>query len=310
MKKHLLFFILFLSFRLFGQEVKTDTLPDFTKMNMDINQRVLSPPTIRNIDTIIDFFGEENWDTDFEIVSDDLIINKRRYFPNSKIIHKEFIRLNDFKYHYLENDSLNDNRLMAKGDFVVSKDVPMSIDTIEFIDPQTYESFARIIKHPKLLKDGEWFEADSVFLYGGHYKNDKREGKWTKHRRQEGIEEAELVYKDGILISSELNLVSKHDTNGIKAVLIGKWCVQTENHQSDIFNLSKSGCPSRFYYQFNANGTFEFLIGTSLMQEGDNLDTWKINKQFQLEHGDYKTGRIRRYKLLLVRQNVVQLRML
>jgi antitoxin component YwqK of YwqJK toxin-antitoxin module len=305
MKKCLLFFTLFMSFNLFGQEVKVE----FNDAFPDNKPPIFPPIKIKRIDTILELFPDYKWETDKEIVSNSQIIAVRRYFPNTKIINKEFIRVNKFKYHYLENDSLNNNRLIAEGDFSVSLNPFMCIDTSLRIDVYTYETFSLVVKQPKLLKDGEWFEADSVFLYRGHYKNDKREGKWTKHRREEGIEEAELIYKDGILISSELNLVSKRDTNAIKFVLIGKWCVEEKHHQSDIFNLTKSSCSSRFYFQFNADTTFEYINGLSKYQD-KNFDTWKINEQFQLEHGDYRTGRIRRYKLLLVRQNVVQLRMI
>ncbi len=313
MKKYVLFFTFFMSFNLSGQEVKVefnDQFPDFTKITADPNKHVFPPPKIKRTDTILELFDEHNWATDREIISDNQVIGKRRYFSNSKIISKEFIRVNKFRYHYLENDSLNDNRLMAEGDFIVSLNPFLSIDTSLRIDAYTYETFSLVVKRPNLLKEGEWFEADSVFLYRGNYKNGKREGKWAKHQRIDGIDEAELIYKNGILISNELNLVSKRDTNAIKAVLIGKWCAETRHHQSNILKLTKSNCYSRFYFQFNADATFEYINGTPPMHQDKSFDTWKINEQFQLEHGDYRTGKIRRYKLLLVRQNEVQLRML
>ena len=305
MKKYALFFTLFMSFNLFGQEVKNtfnDAFPDFTKITVDPNKYVFPPPKIKRTDTILELFDEHNWATDREIVSDNQVIGKKRYFSNSKIISKEFIRVNKFKYHYLENDSLNGNRLMAEGDFIVSLNPFLSIDTSLRIDAYTYETFSLVVKRPNLLKDGEWFEADSVFIYRGTYKNSKREGKWTKHKRENGIEEAELIYKNDTLISSELNLLSKGDTNGMKAVLIGKWCVKESNGDIYTLNLTKFNCGSNKYFKFNQNGTFEFCyLGDT--QDAFKNYSWRINDKLELEI----LGRGLSYKLLMLHENDMRL---
>lgn len=304
MKNSLLFLTLFMSFRLLGQEAKNvfdDTFSDFTKTDAD-------PSKIKKIDTILQFFSVYNRKTDVEIVLGNRLISSRRYFLNSKIIKQEFMRINKFRYHCLENDSLNDNKLIAKGDFIVSLNPFLSIDTIAMINPITYETVEQIQKLPTLLKDGEWFESDSIFLYQGNYKYGKREGKWTKHRRMDGIDEAELIYENGTLISSELNLVLKSDTNAIKALLIGKWCVTKRDHKSDTIVLTKADCDSRFYFKFSKNGVFEYINEKSSTPQNESFDNWKINRQFELEYGDYRTGKIRHSKLISVRQNVIKLR--
>jgi hypothetical protein len=302
MKNFVLFCLLLMTCPILGQESKvaaSNDFPDFIKVIKQTNL----PIKINKIDTILELFSENNWDTDFDIVSNNQMISKRRYFPNTKIINKEFIRVNKFKYHYLENDSLNNNRLIAEGDFIVSVNPLMSIDTIQTIDPNTYETIEQIIKRPKLLKDGEWFESDSVFLYRGNYKNDKREGKWTKHKRNYGIEEAELTYKNGTLIETKLNLLSKGDTNAIKAALIGKWCREAPyNIETYTWNFTKSNCLSKIYFKFNENGVFEFYHKND---HSPLLDSWEINDKLELQFFQNK-----HFKLIKLSENELQLEVL
>ena len=174
MKKYVLFFTLFMSFNLFGQEVKiefNDAFPDFTKMNHDTIKLMNRPLIINKIDTIVDLFPQ-SWDDENirYVYSNYQTIVAQRYFSGTKIIHKEFIKVNKGKYHYLENDSLHNNRSMAEGDFIASSTEFVKFDTIQTIDPMTYEEVVTLVKCPKLLKEGEWFEADSIFIYNCHYK--------------------------------------------------------------------------------------------------------------------------------------------
>jgi hypothetical protein len=307
MKKYLLFFMLFLSFSLFGQEPKAelnDAFPDFTKMNVDTNARA-KDLLINEIDTIVELFTDFTQDENIvAIESDKQIIAARRYFPNSRIIHQEYIKVDKNTYHYLENDSLNNHRLMAEGKLLASTNTFVDYDTICKIDPVSYDVYYQIIKHPKLLKEGEWFESDSVFIYRGNYKNDKREGKWFKMKRMwHEYDQRDLVYQNDSLISEiQLNLVKRGDFNALKKGLIGSWSVDVFDEKKKILNLKK---PIGFtVLKFSEDGNFDITGYDHVLKREKSLDSWTVNDKCILEIN--RLGKIERYQLLLVLENRIE----
>ncbi len=308
MKKYALFFILFMSFNLFGQEAKNasnDAFPDFTKMNYDTIRLMNRPLIINKIDSTVDLFPQswEDGNTRY-VYSEHQTIVAQRYFSGTKIIHKEFIKINKGKYHYLENDSLHNNRPVVEGDFIASSTEFIKFDTIQTIDPMTYEEVVTLVKRPKLLKEGEWFEADSVFIYSGHYKNDKREGKWTKMKRLfNEYDQRNLMYQNDSLISEiQLNLVKKSDFNALKKGLIGSWSVDVFDEKEKILNLKR---PIGFTtLEFSENGNFDIIGDHHGVTKRKSLDTWTIDDKYVLEIN--RLGKIERYQLLLVLENRIE----
>jgi hypothetical protein len=286
MKNTFLFILISMSFNLFGQEIKTDTLPQLFSEYIDSQDVVINAHRS---------YG---------------IVSARRYFPNSKIIHKEFIKIDDKIYRYWENDSLNNSRLIAEGNFIISSEMTSVFDTIVTIDPNTYESNYRSFRFVKLYKEGEWFERDSVFTFKGNYANNKRVGKWTKTKRNDEYDERELVYKNDTLMSeTQLNLVKNGDFNAIKKALIGNW----GNYSKQMYSKENE----RFLYlakyggiEFYSNGTFKDGDKSSCkISPTKKRDyTWTINDKLLIEID--KCGVKERYQLLAIYQNGIYLKIL
>ncbi len=303
MKNLILILLMFICNSLLGQEKKDsiDPFPDFSKHD------TLNKTTI---DTTLKFFPDSWADPNIvTIESDSQMIAVRRYFPDSKIIHKEYIKVDKNTYHYLENDSLNDNRRMAEGKLIVSNDIFVDNDTILRIDPNTFETTNLILKYPKLLKEGKWFEADSVFIYHGSYKNDKREGNWLKMKRKwEEYDQRELAYKNGILISeNQFNLVKSGNINDVKKGLIGTWYLKHNSGETDsLFVFSRTIGNSKASFRFNSDNSFKLGRLSQHSLEPLSIDTWSINEKFKIKIGRDENH----YQILMVLEDMLVLKII
>jgi hypothetical protein len=110
-------------------------------------------------DTIAKLFADDVADRQIMVVKSDTDyqpISARCYFLNSKIIQKEYIRINKKTYRYWENDSLSNNRLIAHGDLIGNPHLLESeSDTILEINPVTYENRFVVFKYFALQKEGK-----------------------------------------------------------------------------------------------------------------------------------------------------------
>jgi hypothetical protein len=259
MKNTIVLFLLFIAFPVFGQNDKYVT------------------------DTIVKLLSEYDYDDIVRIRSDTdyQVIAARRYFANTKTIHKEYIRIDKKTYRYWENDSLNENRLIANGNLIGNPDVVIEEhwDTITEIDPISYDAWTVSLKHFTLEKEGKWFESDSIFRFEGNYKNNKREGKWLKTKWLDEFDKTELVYKNGNLLSEiQLNLIKNSDFNAIKKGLVSggnNWGVKK------IYQENNVSITDPYSFKFYSKSHSKRNYGEPTVKNCDY--TWTINEQLIIE---------------------------